>query len=114
MSTHTQLFKLLSDDTRLRMLLLLYREPLCVCELVGIMDVPQPRISKNMAKFKDLGLVKDDRKDKFIRYSLVLNHDFLCLLLETIAQDKDQTYHQDLLRLKDKEIYLSTCERPDF
>ena len=49
MQTLTSIYKLLSDETRLRLLILLYQEPLCVCELVGILNVPQPRISKNLS-----------------------------------------------------------------
>ncbi len=53
------IYKLLSDEIRLRMMLLLYQENLCVCQLAGIIDVPQPRISKHLSKLRDLNLVKE-------------------------------------------------------
>ena len=70
MNQLTNIFKILSDETRLRIIILLYQEELCVCELSGILDVPQPKISKNLAKFRDMNLVVDERKDKFVFYSL--------------------------------------------
>lgn len=86
MTQLTNIYKLLSDETRLRMMLLLYQEDLCVCQLAGIIDVPQPRISKNLAKLRDLNLVKDERKDKFIYYSLTKDNPFLTLNFNHILE----------------------------
>ncbi len=40
-----EFFKLLSDETRFRVIMLLLEKELAVCELVGILDLPQPKIS---------------------------------------------------------------------
>ena len=66
MNQLTNIFKLLSDETRLRMMVLLYQEELCVCELSGVLEVPQPRVSKNLSKLRDMNLVADNRKEKFV------------------------------------------------
>ncbi len=79
----TTTYKLLSDETRLRMLVLLYQDNLCVCQLAGILNVPQPRVSKNLARFKDLNLVADERMDKFIVYSYLPTN---ALLTENITR----------------------------
>ncbi len=42
MNTLINTFKLLSDETRLRIILLLQQEELCVCQLTGILDISQP------------------------------------------------------------------------
>lgn len=107
----TSIFKLLSDDTRLRIILLLYQENLCVCQLSGILEIAQPTISKNLSKLRDLNLVSDERKDKFVIYTLRRDHPLLTLILEQLLQNID-LYPQmksDALRLKDKEQYLITC-----
>jgi len=45
--TPLQLFKNLSDETRLTLVLLLKeRQELCVCELSAILQLPQPKISR--------------------------------------------------------------------
>ena len=48
MNRLTNIFKLMSDETRLRIIMLLNRETLCVCEISGILNIPQPRISQNL------------------------------------------------------------------
>ncbi|WP_373481920.1 ArsR/SmtB family transcription factor [Acetobacterium sp.] len=64
------IFKILSDETRLRIIVLLAQNELCVCELSYILDVSQPNISKNLAKLKESNLVTSQRKEKFIFYKL--------------------------------------------
>ncbi len=111
MNQLTNIFKLLSDETRLRMLMLLYREDLCVCELADIIEVPQPRISKNLAKFRDLDLVNVERKNKFIFYRLKDDHTFLIHMLESIYSDIDHypELKRDQINLIKQEGQLRNC-----
>jgi ArsR family transcriptional regulator len=111
MNRLTNIFKLLSDETRLRMLMLLYQDEMCVCQLSGILDAPQPRISQNLAKFRDLSLVDDVRSEKYVYYSLKRENLTLMRILEDIMRDID-AYPQlskDRKGLADKEIYLAQC-----
>jgi len=106
------IFKTLSDETRLRIIILLYQEELCVCELSGILKAPQPRISKNLSKLRDMNLVEDNRKEKFVFYSLKKENKLLLSIVEYIVGDL-KNYPQlviDSNRLKDKEQYLSQCK----
>ena len=64
------IFKVLSDETRLRTIMLLHFDELCVCEIGGILDIPQPTISKGLSKLRDLNLVVDTRKEKYVYYKL--------------------------------------------
>lgn len=63
METHTQqldidtIFRALSDRTRLRILNLLRGGELCVCDLVAVLDVPQPTASRHLAYLRKAGLV---------------------------------------------------------
>jgi ArsR family transcriptional regulator len=68
---YRQFFQLLSDETRLRCLLLLQKEgELCVCELVYALDVIQPKISRHLAALRDAGIVTDRRQGQWIYYQL--------------------------------------------
>ena len=107
----TNLFKVLSDGTRLRVVALLYREELCVCELVGVLDMSQPKISKSLSKLRDLNLVQDERKEKFVFYSLKRDNEILNGIIEGILgniHDYPQI-QQDMERLSEKEKYLDKC-----
>lgn len=98
----TDLFKVLSDETRLRILALLYNRELCVCQLQGILEEEsQPKISKHLAKLRDMGFVKDERKEKFIYYYLNDN-EMLKDILKSILENSNEyeVIKDDLERLK--------------
>jgi ArsR family transcriptional regulator len=66
-----QLFKILSDETRLAIIMLLReRGELCVCDLCGATSESQPKISRHMAILRDAELVLDRREGKWIHYRL--------------------------------------------
>jgi len=115
MNDLTTIFKLLSDETRLRILMLLYQDQLCVCQLSGILDVLQPRISKNLSKLRDLGLVVDERKEKFVFYSLKKENKILLEILENIACNLHlySKLSMDCNKLFEKEKYLTQCNLCD-
>ncbi|MGW8271895.1 MAG: ArsR/SmtB family transcription factor, partial [Thermodesulfovibrionales bacterium] len=55
-------FKLLSDGTRLRILMLLDRNELCVCQLMAILGVSQPLVSRNLSLLARGGFLEDRRE----------------------------------------------------
>lgn len=98
----TDLFKVLSDETRLRILILLYNRELCVCQLQGILEEEsQPKISKHLGKLRDMGFVKDERKEKFIYYYLNNNQMLKDILKDIIENSSEyEVIKDDLERLK--------------
>ncbi|MBX9446483.1 metalloregulator ArsR/SmtB family transcription factor [Dickeya chrysanthemi] len=77
--TPQELFKALSDETRLSIVLLL-REAgeLCVCDLCEGLQEPQPKISRHLALLRDAGLLVDRRQGKWIHYRLSLHMPAWC------------------------------------
>ena len=69
----TQHLRLLSDPTRVRLLLLLDREELSVAELAAITQLAQPRVSTHLARLKEAGLVSDRRDGVFVYYRIARN-----------------------------------------
>ncbi|MEZ9710326.1 transcriptional regulator [Vibrio breoganii] len=64
-----QFFKLLSDETRLRSLLLIAREgALCVCELTQALQESQPKISRHLAQMRQSGILVDERRGQWVYY----------------------------------------------
>ncbi|MFZ7133154.1 MAG: ArsR/SmtB family transcription factor [Eubacteriales bacterium] len=105
------IFKVLSDETRLRIVVLLHQQDLCVCQLTGILDVSQPKVSKNLSKLRDMDLVKDERKEKFVYYSLKKDPIILDNILKNILNNIDN-YPQlitDMRHLQQKDSYLNQC-----
>lgn len=69
MKDYLRLFKLLSDESRLRTLLLLAHRELCVCQLMGVLGIPQPLVSRNLALLREAGLLDERREGKLVFYS---------------------------------------------
>jgi len=69
--TPLKLFKSLSDDTRLTLVLLLREKgELCVCELIHALDDSQPKVSRHLAQLRACGLLEDRRQGQWIYYRL--------------------------------------------
>ncbi|MFA5523511.1 MAG: metalloregulator ArsR/SmtB family transcription factor [Tissierellales bacterium] len=112
MNNLTNFFKVLSDDTRLRILVLLYHKKLCVCQIYGIMDESQPKVSKHLAKLRDMGFVKDERQEQFIYYNINIQDEVLLNILKSIVENKDNypTLKVDIEKINGAEKYLETCK----
>lgn len=65
-----KIFKGLADPTRLRIVSLLLRRELCVCELMFILKMEQSRISHQLRILRDADLVEDRREGKWITYRI--------------------------------------------
>jgi ArsR family transcriptional regulator len=63
-------FKGFADPTRIRILSLLAAGELCVCDIVEILDLPQPAVSRHLAYLRRTGLVEVQRDAKFAHYRL--------------------------------------------
>jgi len=69
METVIKMFKALSDETRLRIYLLLLQGELCVCELVNILNMEQSRISHSVRILKESDLISNYKTGKWNIYS---------------------------------------------
>lgn len=81
-----ELMKALSHQNRLRIINLISKKELCVCELEYIMDLNQSNVSRHLRKLKQANIISGERDAQWIHYSLNKNtfkkHPFLKLLLK--------------------------------
>lgn len=63
-------FKALSDETRLRIINILLKENLCVCEIMDILGMTQSRISRHLGILKQVELIEEERKGKWVIYKI--------------------------------------------
>lgn len=66
----TDMFKLLTDEHRVRILMLLDKKELSVCQLMGIMGISQPLISRNLSLLYKGGFLEERREGKLRFYSI--------------------------------------------
>jgi ArsR family transcriptional regulator, arsenate/arsenite/antimonite-responsive transcriptional repressor len=65
------MFRAFSDPIRLRILHLLRPSELCVCDLVEILKLPQPTVSRHLSYLRKAGLVKAREQRSWNFYTLV-------------------------------------------
>ncbi len=72
MKAEVELFKALSDETRIRIIKLLAgcKKPICVCEVVDSLQLPQYVISRHLNILRRAGLVEDSRNGTWVSYSI--------------------------------------------
>ncbi len=85
----TAIFKALSDETRLRIVKLLAKGELCVCDIVAALDIIQPKASFHLGVLWETGLIKDRKQGKWIHYSLNETDLFKRMLMVSICEKAD-------------------------
>lgn len=67
---YTKVFKALADKNRARILKMLEERELCVCQIMAVLGLKQPTISKHLSVLKKAGLVEGRRNGTWIFYRL--------------------------------------------
>lgn len=99
-----QIYQCLCDETRLRLLNLLLRGPLCVCHLQSVLGESQVKISKHLGYLKARGLVTARRSGNWMIHSLPAERARSAELKANLAclQDcaaENAVFRRDLARL---------------
>ena len=96
--------KAIAEEKRARVLMLLLRRELSVCELMAILRISQPLVSRHLSILKEAGLVKNRQDGKLHFYSVTDEAlsggkmGFIRLLSDALRDDK--TAGHDRLRLR--------------
>lgn len=65
-----QYFKALSEEVRLRIVMLLTHGELCVCDIMEVLDEPQSKISRHLSYLKSSGIITSKRVGVWMHYAL--------------------------------------------
>ncbi len=74
LSNLAESFKVLGDTTRLKILMALSEEELCVCDLSALIGVSVSAISHQLRLLRNLRFVKYRKEGKMVYYSLSDDH----------------------------------------
>jgi len=103
MTSTPRFFGTLADRTRLRIVNLLARGPLCVCDIQYILEQPQSSVSRHLAHLRAAGLVEDRRDGMRTFYDLTAWESGLPRgVLETLRRElkADPEFGRDLESLE--------------
>jgi len=62
--------KALSDPNRVKIIKMLQRRTLCVCEIQAALEVSQPTVSKHLKILEDAGFVSSEKDGLWVNYRL--------------------------------------------
>ncbi|MFO0754671.1 MAG: metalloregulator ArsR/SmtB family transcription factor [Thermodesulfovibrionales bacterium] len=98
-----ELFKVLSDESRLRLIMLLEQKELCVCQMMGVLTLSQPLVSRNLSLLVRSGFLQVRREGKLmfyrVRSSLPRTHRrALSLVRELLKEDEILLQDRDSLQ----------------
>jgi ArsR family transcriptional regulator len=105
--------KALGDETRLRILNLLSKGALCVCEIEQILSINQSNASRHLNKLTVAGLIKNEKRALYVYYKMnddtleefPFLKDFICMELNKIEKCK-----VDLIKLEKYKSSGISCD----
>lgn len=114
MKDEAQIFKALADETRLRILALLSRGELCVCDLMAVLKLPQSTVSRHLAYLRNAGWLHDRREGVWMYYRLAgrsesLHVKLLPILEEYLAATRQGIRDAEALKRHAKQDSGSSC-----
>jgi ArsR family transcriptional regulator len=107
-----ELFKGLSDLTRLQSLLLIHQEQeLCVCELMVALELSQPKISRHLALLREAELLETERRGQWVFYRLSSQlESWAIAIIEQTYQQSDLSHlSQRLTGMGDRPERIQQC-----
>jgi ArsR family transcriptional regulator len=98
-----EIFKALSDETRLRMLAVIWQREMCVCEIEQVLELTQSNASRHLSSLKNAGMIIGEKHAQWMYYRIndgfCLEHAALCEYLKGQFTGMS-SYQGDMERLK--------------
>ncbi len=108
--------KSLSDETRLRIINLLFDgKELCVCEIMKILNISQTKASRHLSYLKNSGLVTDRKHAQWTYYTIVINEE--SKFINSLVQDslrELEVFNNDLIVLNQNRNHKDSSDKGDF
>ena len=92
----TEIFKVLSDDSRLKIVKALSKESMCACQLLEGLGISQPTLSHHMKILTDSGLVQPRKQKTQVYYDLNKEQvSCLCCFVREISFKEKKCLHSE-------------------
>jgi ArsR family transcriptional regulator, arsenate/arsenite/antimonite-responsive transcriptional repressor len=88
-----QYFKALSEEVRLRIIMLLTHGELCVCDIMEILEQPQSKVSRHLSYLRSSGIITARRVGVWMHYAL--------------SEERDETLDAQIGFMRERLSHLS-------
>lgn len=107
-----ELFKVMSEPNRVRILMMLLQKPLCVCEITAILGLTTATASNHLSYLRREGFIEDERIGKWVNYRIATNieNPIIKKLIEFLPEwfGSEKQILEDLEKLKSVDRYNIT------
>lgn len=115
MKESLNIFKVLSDNNRLRIIKMLQSRPLCGCEIMSILNLAASTVSQHLSVLKSSGFIIEQKKGRWTNYyinssandarviAILTSLDFWIGNLDKVESDR--------IHIKSVDRYLITCKK---
>ena len=88
----SRFYKALADSTRIKIVNLLEKSELCVCDISVILNMTKSAVSHQLKYLKQMNLIKSNKKGKEVWYTLADNHvsEVFDISLEHILEEHNE------------------------
>jgi ArsR family transcriptional regulator len=108
--TPVAFYKCLSEDTRLKCLLLItLKGELCVCDLISALQLSQPKVSRHLAELRKCGILSDHRRGKWVFYKLSQSLPLWAVEVLILTTKDNHPYLNDCIHNLDTAKQLDNC-----
>lgn len=96
--------------------MLIARKELCVCQIMGVLGISQPLVSRNLAMLSRADLIRERRDGKLVYYAIngemPKSYKRTIELLQEMTEG-DRTFSRDMNSLRDCEVFQKKAGRCD-
>jgi len=107
-----KIFKALSDKNRIRIVKMLQKKSLCVCEIKDVLNLATSTVSKHLSILREAGLIVDWKDGKWINYKINPEPDALvsnALLYTQMQIEDDETIKSDRKKINCVDRNILCC-----
>lgn len=96
-----EIFKALSEESRLRIITLLLNGEMCVCELEACLNLSQSNVSRHLTALKRCGILDSYKKAQWVYYAIS----------ERFIEENFELWNYLIRKLKEMPNYKANCEQ---
>jgi len=109
-----QIFKALSDRSRIRIMKMLQNKKLCVCEIRAVLGLANSTVSQHLSILKDSGLILDEKDGKWVNYMINKNNTDKdvknAILYIFLGLEEDETTRKDKIMIEKANRITICCK----
>lgn len=109
-----QIFKALSDKSRIRIMKMLQNKKLCVCEIRAVLGLANSTVSQHLSILKDSGLILDEKDGKWVNYMINKNNTDKdvknAILYIFLGLEEDETTRKDKIMIEKANRITICCK----